>query len=279
MRFLPLILVSLGTLFAESPNDRPWQILDAGMQDGNPAKRIDAVLAMGVITREPRSIAALEAALNDKDSGVRQAAAATLGELKARGSIPKLQDALSDSAPEVVFAAAKTLYEMGDPLGRQVLIAVLVGDQSDASGFVSSSVRDVKLKLHDPKALLLIGVNAGAGFALGPFGAGVPIAERLLKDNQASGKTAAALLLTTDTTEESKSAVKEALGDKNWTVRVAAARATAIRGIGAFYPDIVALMDDKRDEVRYSAAAAAIRLKQTPARAPRKAAAQPKPGA
>ena len=279
MRFLLFIPLALGTLLAGSPNDRPWQILDAAMQDGNPAKRIDAVLAMGVITRESRSAAALESALKDKDSGVRQAAAATLGEMHAKGSIPKLQAALNDNAPEVVFAAAKALYSMGDPLGRQVLIAVLVGDQSDASGFVTSSVRDAKLKLHDPKALLLLGVNAGAGFALGPFGAGVPIAERLLKDNQASGKTAAALLLTTDTTEESKRAVKEALGDKNWTVRVAAARATAVRGIGAFYPDIVALMDDKRDEVRYSAAAAAIRLKQPPPRAPRKAAPQPKPGA
>ena len=94
------------------------------------------------------------------------------------------------------------------------------------------------------------------------------MAEQLLKDGPASGKTVAALLLATDKSEESKAAVKTALGDKNWTVRSAALRAASLRDLTELYPDAAALIDDKRDEVKYSAAAAMIRLKQSPARRP-----------
>ena len=107
----------------------------------------------------------------------------------------------------------------------------------------------------------MIGVNESAGL-LGPFGVSVPIAEMLLKDNQASGKTAAALLLATDRSEDTKKAVKEALNDKNWTVRVAAIRSAALLDLTADYPDMEALLQDKRDEVRYAAAGAMVRLKQ-----------------
>ena len=122
-------------------------------------------------------------------------------------------------------------------------------------------MRDAKLKLHDPKALLLIGVNQSAGL-LGPFGVSVPIAEMLLKDKDASAKTAAILLLSNDTNEASKEAVRSALTDKNWTVRVAAARAVGSRDIQPYYDDVVAMLDDKREEVRYAASATVIRLKQ-----------------
>jgi HEAT repeat protein len=85
-----------------------------------------------------------------------------------------------------------------------------------------------------------------------------------MKDNQASGKTAAALLLATDHSEDTRKAVKEALNDKNWTVRVAAIRSAAMLDLTADYADMGALLEDKRDEVRYAAAGAMIRLKQKP---------------
>jgi HEAT repeat protein len=260
MRPLLLILVLAATAaFAQPPN--PYDVLTQGTQDTNPAKRIVALIAMGVVHPDPKAVALVEGMLADKDYGARQAACSTLGEMKSRTSIPKLQDALDDKAPEVVFAAARSLYNMGDPAGRAVLIAVLEGDRANSSGLVSSALRDAKLKLHDPKALLLVGVNESAGL-LGPFGVSVPIAELIMKDKESSGKTAAALLLSTDTTAASKDAIKDALGDKNWTVRVAAARAVATRDMKPFYDDVAALLDDKRDEVRYMAAATLIRLKQ-----------------
>lgn len=268
MRFLAFFLLASCAL-AETPDEAAWRILDKAVHDTNPIKRKQAVLAMGVLRPEARPVSLLEAAVDDKDATVREAACAMLGVIQSHASAPKLRGALSDSVPEVIFAAAKALYNLDDPAGREVLTAVLLGEQSDASGFMSGSIRSMKLKLHDPKGLLLIGVSEGAGLA-GPFGMGVPLAEGLMKDNQASGKTAAALLLATDKSPETLSALKAALTDKNWAVRAAATRAIATRDASMLYPDVAKLLDDKREEVSLAAAAALIRLKQAPlARKPR----------
>ena len=189
-RFLILPALSLVTvtgMFAQSHSSKAWEALNRGLEDSNPAKRIQTIVAMSVIQGETQPVAAVEEMLNDKDSGVREAACTTLGEMRSRSTIPKLQRTLNDNAPEVAFAAAKALYAMGNATGREVLIAVVQGDQPDASGVISTSMREMRLKLHDPKALIRLGITQGAGF-LGPFGVGVPIAERLMKDNQASGK-------------------------------------------------------------------------------------------
>jgi HEAT repeat protein len=265
MRSFLAAFLAATCLSGQTPDETAWRILDKGVHDANPLKRKQAVLAMSLLRPEPRAVALIEPALDDKDAGVREGACATLGEIKSTASIPKLQMTLADEVPEVIFAAAKALYNMNDQIGRDVIMAVLLGEQSDASGFVSGSIRSMKLKLHDPRALLLIGINEGAGFA-GPFGMAVPMAEGLLKDNQASGKTVAALLLATDLTPESLSALKGALTDKNWTVRVAATRAIGTRDATDLYDNVAKLLDDKREEVTLSAAAALIRLKQPPAR-------------
>ena len=249
-------------MFGQEPVDHAWQILDRGLHEGNPAKRVQAVSAMGVMRAQPKSVGLLESAFDDKDYSVRQAACSALGQMKSRQSIPKLRAALDDKAPEVVFAAAKTLYDLGDPMGRQVLTAVLLGDQADSSGFFASSMHDMKAKMHDTKGLMLIGVKTSAGVFLGPAGAGIGVAEGLLKDANASGKTVAAALLAEDKHPEAVQAIREGLSDKNWTVRAACARALALAGRVDALKEIVALLDDKRDEVQYSAAAAVIRLKQ-----------------
>jgi HEAT repeat protein len=260
MRLLAMLLLT-GCAFGQTSDEIGWRILEHGAHDGNPIKRRQTILAMGWLRPQVRAVKLIEGGLTDKDTGVREAACATLGEIKSRESIPKLQKALGDPSPEVIFAAAKALYNMGDSTGREVIIAVLLGEQSDASGFLSSSMRSMKLKLHDPKQLLMMGVREGAGFA-GPFGMGVPLAEGLLKDNQASGKTVAALLLANDHTSESLQALRQALMDKNWTVRAAAARAAGIRDAMPLYDDVAKLLGDERDEVQFSAAGTVIRLKQ-----------------
>jgi len=264
MRSFVVLLFTASAALGQAPPApvaRAYDLLTEAMQDSNPAKRVLAVLAMGVVRPDAKSVALVEGLLGDKDYGVRQAACSVLGEMKSKASLSKLQEALDDKSPEVVFAAARALYNMGDPGGRAVLAAILMGDRPDSSSLVASSLRDAKLKLHDPKALLLIGVNQSAGL-LGPFGVSVPIAEMLLKDKEASAKTAAILLLASDTAEVSKEAVRAALTDKNWTVRVAAARAVGSREIVPFFDDVVAMLDDKREEVRYAASATVIRLKQ-----------------
>jgi HEAT repeat protein len=264
-----VFFLTAGFLFGQTPDEVAWQIVDHGIHEGNPIKRRQAVLAMNLVLPQPRPVALIIGALDDKDAGVREAACATLGEMKARTAIAKLQIAIADPVPEVTFAAAKALYSMGDPLGTRALIAILTGEQSDSSGFLSGSIRSMKLKLHDPKALMMIGIKEGSGFA-GPFGMGVPLAEGLLKDNQASGKTVAALLLADDKSPQSLAALKDALTEKNWTVRAAAARAVGKRNAAALYDNVTMLLDDKRDEVQFSAAATLIRLKQTGPNSPNK---------
>jgi len=260
MRLLTVLLIAT-YVFAQTPDEVAWRILEHGVHEGNPIKRRQAILAMSLVRPTVRPVALISDALQDKEASVREAACATLGEINARTSIPKLQIAVADPVPEVTFAAAKALYAMGDQTGVNILTEVLLGEQSDASGFVSGSIRSMRLKLHDPKALLMLGVNEGAGLA-GPFGMGLPLAEGLLKDNQASGKTVAALLLATDRSPRSLDALKRSLEDKNWTVRTAAARAIAKRDATALYDNVAMLLDDKRDEAAYSAAAAVIRLRQ-----------------
>lgn len=260
MRVFMLLVISV-TLSAQTGPDAAWAVLDGGIGDTNPAKRADVLLAMSVMLPDPHVTGTIEGLLQDKDVSVRQAACTVLGEMKARASMPKLRQALDDKAPEVSFAAAKALYAMGDPLGRKVLLGVLAGERSDTSGVLSTSIREAKATLHDPKAMLLMGVNSGAGF-LGPVGMGFPIAERLMKDNQSSGRTAVALLLATDNSADSVDAIRGALEDKNWTVRAAATRAVAVRNIRSLAPVLATLLEDKRDEVRFAAAAATIRLKQ-----------------
>lgn len=215
---------------------------------------------MGIMRPQQKAVAMVVSALEDKDYSVRQAACVSLEQMKARQAIPSLKTALDDKAPEVAFAAAKALYTMGDPMGREVLVAVLLGDQADSSGFFKGSMHDMKEKMHDPKGLMLIGVKEGAGAFLGPASAGIPVAEGLMKDANASGKTAAVALLAKDTNPETAKAIREALGDKNWTVRAAAIRTLALNDRRDALKDIIPLMDDKKDEVTFSAAAAVIRL-------------------
>jgi len=257
-----LLLIFTLPLFGQEPLDHAWQVLDRGLHDTNPAKRVQAVTALGIMRPQPKSVTLVESAFEDKDYSVRQAACAAVAQMKSRQSIAKLHNALNDKAPEVVFAAAKALYDLGDPTGREVLVAVLLGDQADSSGFFASSMHDMKAKMHDPKGLVMVGVKAGAGVFLGPAGAGIGVAEGLLKDANASGKTVAAALLADDKNPEALSAIRQALEDKNWTVRAAAARALALAGSLRDFKEIAALLDDKREEVQYSAAAAVIRLKQ-----------------
>jgi HEAT repeat protein len=265
---------TIPTFAQQPPIDHAWEILNGGLHDGNPLRRVQDVSAMGIMRPHPKSVALVESAFDDKDYSVRQAACIALEQMKSKQSIPKLHDALNDKAPEVIFAAAKALYSMGDPMGREVLVAIILGDQADSSKFFASSIHDLRAKMHDPKAMALISVKEGAGIFLGPAGAGVGVAEGLMKDANASGKTVAVALLAKDMQPETLTAIRQALGDKNWTVRAAAARALALADKTETFNDIAALLNDVRTEVQYSAAAAAIRLKQ-PLVAPRQTKAAP----
>src|SRR5438309_1394702 len=115
---------------AASPEaERARQILDKGLAENNPEARKEAVIALSLQGASDETFLRLDNALNDKDANVRMAACASLATLKDNRSIPLLEKALKDRVPEVSFSAAKGLYELDQPLGKEVLMEILAGEK------------------------------------------------------------------------------------------------------------------------------------------------------
>jgi HEAT repeat protein len=239
---------------------RAWKILEEAGADNDVSKRTEAVSALAVVGSKPRAFALVESALQDKDPAVRRVAVIALGEMKSRKSLPKLRQMLEDDAPEVSFAAAQALWQMGDRSGRQVLFEVLAGERNPSGGGLGRKVGEIKKKLHSPSALAEIGVKQGARALLGPFAIGLTVAEELRKDNSASARALSAALLATDRNPESAEQLEQALDDKNWLVRATAAKSLAKRRHRHALPRLEALLSDDKEVVRYSAAASVLAL-------------------
>jgi HEAT repeat protein len=239
---------------------RAWKILEEGLREKEAPKRTEAAAALAIVGPQSKAVSLLEAALTDKDPAVRETAVFALGEVKSRRSIPKLRQMLHDDAPEVSFAAARTLWRMGDHSGRRVLLEVLTGERKTSGGELSRKVGEAKGTLHNPKAITKIGVEQGASALLGPFAIGIKVAEELRKDNSGSGRAISASLLATDGTAQSAERLEQALDDKNWLVRAAAAKSLAKRKYRHALPRIEARLGDDHDVVRYSAAGAILAL-------------------
>ncbi len=233
-----------------------WDILVKGVAERQSLKRARAIAALGAVGVRPEVVKLIEAGLADKDSGVRQAAATTLGEMKSRGSIPKLQQAMDDKSPAVAFAAARALWDMGERSGRSLFLSILAGEHRPSSGVVRSNVADAKKKMQDPGGLALMGAKE----FLGPFGLGVGVMEELVKDRSAPSRALSATLLASDPDPQAAQQLEAALADKNWIVRAAAAKALGQRTDRPSIPKLKPLLNDAKDAVRYAAAASIVRL-------------------
>src|SRR5262249_32698910 len=157
----------------QSVEVRAWDMLAAAMKDDKAIRRAESVAALGSIGLQPRVVRLIESALSDKDGSVRQTAALTLGKMKARQSIPKLRESLNDSSPQVSFAAAQSLWQLGDHSSRDVFIDVLAGERKTSDGFVKSNLKETYKKYHSPRALALLGAKEAAGALFGPLGYGI----------------------------------------------------------------------------------------------------------
>lgn len=262
---------------AKQIETRSWKMVNAALAEESAERRIEAITALSTIGPR-RSVARLiEARLTDKHHDVRHVAAATLGEMRSRRSVPALRRVLEDREPAVSFAAALALWHLGDRSGRAILFDVLAGERGTGPGFIKGGVRDAK-KFARPANLATTGAKQGASTLLGPFALGIPLVEALRKDGGAPDRALSASLLAQDSDPESVQQLEAALGDKNWAVRVAAARALAdfaLRGkgedltrarstetvdseriVGALAP----LLEDDKAAVRLVAAASILRL-------------------
>jgi HEAT repeat protein len=194
---------------------------------------------------------------------VRQTAALTLGKMKARQSIPKLRESLNDSSPPVSFAAARSLWQLGDHSGRDVFIDVLAGERRASDGLIKGNLKGTYKKYHSPTALALLGAKEAAGALFGPLGYGIMAAEELAKDRSASARALSASLLAADPNPDCVRELKDALQDKNWTVRAAAAEALGKMPHLAQTRDLEPLLNDDKEAVRLMAAGSIVRLSQS----------------
>jgi HEAT repeat protein len=211
---------------------------------------------------------------DDKDVQVRLAVVASLAEVKTKAGTSALRAALADPVPEVSFAAAKALWSLHDPAGKQALLSVVEGESKTATGYITAEMRQALRMMHTPSATFLYAVREGIGFAPVPgLGQGIASMQALLTDSGISGRATAVLLLGRDKDPAILPALKEALHDKNWTVRAAAVHSLALRDESILKKELVPLLDDENEGVRLRTAAGYLRLSAIHATAAHKQAA------
>jgi HEAT repeat protein len=253
-----------------------WNLLSEAAVSQKESQKTSAITALSSIGPRPEVVGLIEPALTDKDATIRRLAVTALGELKARTSIPKLKEALDDKSASVSFAAARALWEMGDHGGRDIFIEVLTGKRAAGPGVVQGQIDEARRQLHSPMALAMIGLEQGAGAFLGPGAMGITVIEAFARDKSASARAISASLLGADRDPDSFHELEAALTDKNWGVRVAAAKAlgnSTQHGVIAKLRPIV-LNDKEKEIVRYMAAASVVRLRP-PKTAPATSGAKP----
>ena len=212
----------------ESETNAAWELLKTALSDSKtqarPA-RLDAVSALGTLSDFAPAQKLLRDAAKDPDRYLRFAAVAAMGASKAELFIPDLRTALEDSAPEVSFAAAVSLWKMHDHTGENVLYAVLAGDRKVKQGVVGSGLHEADQDLHTPSKLAEIGAEQGAYALLGPVGFGVDAFRMARKgSNGDSARVVTATLLAEDTSNATLQQFVDALEDHDYRVRAAAAR-------------------------------------------------------
>ncbi|HYV75218.1 MAG TPA: HEAT repeat domain-containing protein [Candidatus Binatia bacterium] len=265
---LAFCFLSLQLFAAETTKDKAWSVLYSGLRENSVDKRTTAVQVLGLLPGDPKAEEAALKALSDEKPEVRAAAAKALGDMKAKNAIPRLMGMYNDKDPGVIMASGKALIVLGDERGYNVYYAILTGERKSGTSLMDEQ----KKMLNDPKKMAQFGFEQGIGFI--PFaGMGYGAFKMLTKDNTSPVLAAAALTLAKDPDPKSGQALADtAANNKSWIVRAAALNALALRGETSLLPSAEAQMGDPKEEVRYSAAAAVIRLtdlKQRPAPAHR----------
>ena len=236
-------------------------ILNGGLAAHNPETRTQAVVALSLASEHNPMVPLLVGMTDDKDVMVRLAVVASLAEVKTKPAVDALHKLLMDTVPEVSFAAAKALFNLHDPAGKQSLMWVAEGESKPSSGIITSEMRQALRMMHTPTTTFLFAVHQGIGLVPLPgFGTGVASLEALLADPGVSGRATAVLLLGKEKDPDLVPALKDALHDKNWTVRAAAVHAIALRDDPGLKGDLVPLLNDEKQGVRLRAAAGILRL-------------------
>jgi HEAT repeats len=241
-----------------------WTILTTAAADTKHAQtRIQALAALGMMN-SPRPEKMIADAMNDADLDVRTAAALAAGQTKDRNLTTPLRNLLKDKEPQVVFTAAMTLWKMGDRSGEDILMAVVDGERSASPTLMNGTKQRINRELHDPAALTRLGATEGATMLLGPFGFGVTAFEYIRKNGGDQSRVLAMEQVAQERTEPIHKELIVALGDKDPTVRVAAAKALVDYRDKATSAAVYQLFADAKYPVRLTAAAAYLRMTGVP---------------
>jgi HEAT repeat protein len=240
----------------ESPKHKAWDMLLTAAFSKITTERTNGIRALGLLRDNARARELAENALKDPKPEVRAAAATALGQMHASQSIPKLEHALSDSKVAVVMAAAHSLRELQDAKSAYaVYYDLLTGGRKSGDGMIAKQLETLK----NPKEMAKIGFSEGIGFI--PFaGIGWDAYRTMHKNDPNPVRAAAATYLAHDPDPATSHALVNATKDKDWIVRAAAVEAIAVRGDASLLPAVQMRFTDKNPKVRYSSAAAVIRL-------------------
>src|SRR2546422_1736802 len=175
--------------------------------------------------------------------------------MNSRRSIPKLKKALDDKNPAVALAAAHSLHLMRNNSAYEVYSEILAKQRKGGKGLISSQMST----FSDPKKVAQLGFEEGIGFI--PFaGIGWRAVKGVRKDDSSPVRAASARVLAEDPDPGTTKVLAEQAGDKSWIVRAAARQALAKRGDPSALDAVELYLMDEKDVVRYTAAAATLRL-------------------
>lgn len=256
-----VIVCAFSAAQTQSTQQSAWNVLEAGVNNSNTQQRVSAVTALALIPADPKATTMAVHALQDQNAEVRQAAAATLGMLKATSAIPALQEALKDSNPAVIMAAAQSLVQMKNEEGYDTYYAVATGTMKSGQGLVASEQNKLNQLLHNPKDLAETAFEQGIGFV--PFGGLGFGAFKAIHDNGANAtvvKATAIKMLANDPDPRSGKALLAATSDDQWVIRAAAYDALAHHGDRALISQMTIGLTDQQAQVTLTAAAATAQL-------------------
>ena len=241
--------------------DKARVVLAEGAADKDPEIRRQAAIAFSLSSSKDPSFVFLETLLTDKDAMCREAAITSVGQLREPKLADLLRPALQDDVPEVMFAAARALYQLGDEDGKRALIEILMKEEKAESNFLRGKLREVARRLKTPKSALLFATEQGIGFAPVPgLGEGYSALTAIINDAELSPRAAALLALGKDRTTDSIEMVERAFADDDWSMKAAAIQITAAWNERSYRAFLVPLLEDSNRKVRFRAAAVYLRL-------------------
>ena len=265
-KLAPLLVVLLipaapQTARDSTPARRARAVLEQGAADLDPDTRREVAVSLGLSSRRDSSTKLLENLVVDKDHLVREAALISIGELHDPVLAKPVHAALEDEVPEVAFAAARTLFKLHQPDGKQRLLEIVEKETRAKSSFVRTKLRDVTRRMKRPKSAMLFVVQQGVGFVPVPgLGEGFSAMLSLVEHPDFSARAATLLVLSSDRSPEVRREIEQAFNDSDWSMRAAAAQIAASRNERAWRWRLVPPFEDTHRRVRYRAAAAFLRL-------------------